>query len=155
MEVFPKVHSGCSTLLLVHLPAFLWWCVVQAVFKMRNVLPQVKLGLSETSAKLRSFLKPTGWNSAGGFAGKVHCELCFLMTPSQVGANSCFFLAGVYALELQRRRRRMRMRIWARREGREGAGEPGPGAGCWAVSAGSPAEGGTVWQVGCSLQWHR
>lgn len=88
MEVFPKVHLGRRTLLLVHLQASLLCYVVQAVIKMRNVLPQVKLGLCKTSAKLWSFLKPTGWNSAGAFAGKVQRELCFLLTPSWLGANS-------------------------------------------------------------------
>lgn len=90
MEVFPKVHTGHSTLLLVHLQAYLLWYVVQAVFKMKNVLPQVKLGLSETSARLWPFLKPTGWNSAGGFAGKVQHDPRFLTTVSWVGTNSSF-----------------------------------------------------------------
>lgn len=82
MEVFPKVHVGHITVLLVHLQAYLLWYVIQAVFKTRNVFPQVKLCLSETSAKLWPFLKPTGWNSAGGFAGKAQREPRFLITPS-------------------------------------------------------------------------
>lgn len=51
--------------------------------------------------------------------GRCNVEPRFLITPSWVGANSLFFLAGVYTLELQGRRRRMR--IWAWSEGCDGS----------------------------------
>lgn len=86
--------------------------------------------MSKTSAKLWSFLKPTGWNSAGGFAGKVQREPCFLIAPSRLGANSLVFLGwSVHpgAAGLQEEDEDLGMERGMRWE--RGAGEPRPGAG--------------------------
>lgn len=69
------------------------WYVVQAAFEMRDVLPWIKPGPAETSAVLWSFLKPAGWDPAGGqrqeiLPGRWQDEPWFLIARPRVGANS-------------------------------------------------------------------
>lgn len=106
--------------------------MVQAAFKMRNVLPWIKLGLAEISAELWCFLKPTRWDSAHGqrqavLLGRCRMSCAFSSPDHGLGQTPSFPWLGCTSLELQGCRRRRR-RIWAWREGCDGSvmlGSPG------------------------------